>query len=223
MNLNKSMPARRQPRAADAPPDVGTVEWALDPQRVEAARQTPVHDASEFAGAPRLGIFGETMRALVLDVHDGDTLTVGIVVGDKHYRQPLRVMGMDTPEVSLRGGTSALHVAAGKRVRDEVAELLRSYGNQVFITAAATPDKYGRLLAAVTLLDGRHLGSLLVEVGYGLPYGGKTKLEWSDAALQAILDGGQPLQRVAPCAEVVAPEPAPVPRVRRWWQRCVCC
>jgi len=95
---------------------------------------------------------------LVVYVFDGDTLKVES--GGRSFK--VRVLGIDTPEVGgpytriepfgrmASDRTKAL--ALGKRVRLE-------YGSKRY------KDRFGRLLAYVTLPDGRDLGRLLITEG----------------------------------------------------------
>ncbi|MDY6914302.1 MAG: thermonuclease family protein [Planctomycetota bacterium] len=123
--------------------------------------------------ADRWGLFGRAPRPdlekydfktfAVLKVIDGDTLDVKIPDGP-HRRTRIRLWGVDTPELNLPP-TPPQHFAK------EAAEFARSLamGKDVRLELVPhrTRDKYNRLLAYVTLPDGRMLNKLLIAEGAG--------------------------------------------------------
>lgn len=91
-------------------------------------------------------------RAYVVDVYDGDTLTLN--TGDK-----VRLRGVNTPE--LRPAED-YGVEAREAAKDLVLqrEVILTYGS-------VQRDGYDRLLASVTTVDGRDLAAHLLEQGLG--------------------------------------------------------
>ena len=85
----------------------------------------------------------------VVKVHDGDTITVL----SQNTSQRLRLAGIDCPESDQRYGTEAT----------EATKTL-SLNREVTVTPVTT-DRYGRIVAEVTLQDGRSLSHELVKVG----------------------------------------------------------
>ena len=106
-----------------------------------------------------------TYRANVIDVADGDSITVDVDLGFYVWlhKQEFRMFGIDAPEVT---GTEQ---AAGEQARD----FLRSkiLGKQVIIQSILNPkeeehkEKSGEFLAIVWL-DGVNLNDLLVREGH---------------------------------------------------------
>ena len=99
-------------------------------------------------------------------VVDGDTIRVD--------GAPVRVMGMDAPE--LRGRCPA-EIAAARRAKQRMAELiaggvtLRRHGW----------DRYRRLLAVVTDHMGRDVAVVMIREGLARPYGGQRRRSWCAA------------------------------------------
>lgn len=102
----------------------------------------------------------------VVDVYDGDTMTVVLDLGfGFSYRARLRIEGIDTPE--LRGEERA----AGMVVRDHVRLLLL---DKPVVVTSHKKDKYGRWLAYVLFsLEGQptDLGSYLLSTERAAVYG----------------------------------------------------
>lgn len=101
----------------------------------------------------------------VTSIYDGDTFRVNIkswppVVG---YRVPIRVNGIDTPEI--RGKCQTEKVLARKAKTIELRNIQRG--------------KYFRLVADV-YADGKSLADKLMNRNLAIPYGGGTKRSWCD-------------------------------------------
>lgn len=103
-------------------------------------------------------------KAIVTDVHDGDTCTVDIDLGFGIWmkQQKLRFYGINTPE--LHG----IEKEAGIKARDYVKSLL--IGKQIILeTQKDKSEKYGRWLATIWL-DGTNINKKLIEEGYAREY-----------------------------------------------------
>lgn len=122
--------------------------------------------------------------ATVLAVLDGDTLVVRMA----GYEGPLRVVGVDTPEIAHRGDPAACF---GPEAAASTAAWLA--GRRVVVRPAREQrDRYGRLLATVEAVDG--------------PLAGR------DLARALALTG---LARALPIAPNLADAPAIAERVAR--------
>ena len=92
----------------------------------------------------------------VLDVHDGDTMTVA-PMGDVRVPIKLRLYGIDAPE---------LEQSCGPQSRDHLLSLVRP-GENVEVIRMST-DKYGRMVALVA--KGRVLNADMLEAGQAWAY-----------------------------------------------------
>lgn len=89
--------------------------------------------------------------AKVVAVHDGDTITVQRQRGGG--AEKVRLARIDAPELKQKAGTDARDFASGLCL-DQVVEV-----------SVKEKDKYGRLVANITLPDGRNLNEWLVLEG----------------------------------------------------------
>lgn len=105
----------------------------------------------------------------VVRVLDGDTVELRIDLGNRcWWQEHFRLYGIDTPEI--HGETKAAGEAAANRLRELVA-------NGVMLAETLKPDKYGRTLVRLTVMnDGWpvEVARLLISEGHGVAYfGGK--------------------------------------------------
>lgn len=151
------------------------------------------------------------VEATVVKVYDGDTLTltlpiptwtsVGGVLSATLAAQEMkcRVIGLDAPEVTLRGKTTEQEKRAGRLVRDHVRSFLT--GGAPVLVKCRGIDLFGRLLVDVRVQDpgpghplagGKSLSEYLLERGFALPFVADSKgrigskKEWTPEALAAI-------------------------------------
>ena len=92
----------------------------------------------------------KTKYCKVLDVYDGDTITVGIILEKKPFRVKVRMFGYDSPEMKPRLNITNRLEIINKAIeaRDELKKLIL---NKVVIIEIQkkTWDKYGRLLGVI--------------------------------------------------------------------------
>lgn len=111
------------------------------------------------------------LRGKVEWIYDGDTIKVTGI-------GKVRLLGIDTPEretsdrdrffVKLGGNGKVLRRIAGEALRFNIETVK---GKEVRLTLDREKrDQYGRLLAYVTLPDGRLLNRVLLEKGYAVVY-----------------------------------------------------
>lgn len=113
----------------------------------------------------------ELMYAKVIKVYDGDTITVASkspATGDEIYRYPVRLRGIDAPEIRSKYSKEMELAHMSKQALHELV-----YEKIVRLDNVKT-EKYGRLLADV-FLDDLHINKWLLENNYAIPYNGKTK------------------------------------------------
>lgn len=119
--------------------------------------------------------------ATILSVTDGDSLRVRTPWIDTPFENmALRIAMIDTPESRKPPAKCAAEVAAGLNAKAYVRSLVGPGDPVHFILRGH--DKYGRLLASVTLLDGSDLGTVLVSKGLAKPYMGGKKASWCPVA-----------------------------------------
>jgi micrococcal nuclease len=112
---------------------------------------------------------GQTRRATVIDVYDGDTITVAFWVGWQRYSFKFRLSGIDTPEIRTKNRTEkALGIAAKEYLEDCILH------KSVKLVFADSEDKYGRLMGTV-MLRGEDINQKLVDKGYAKKYDGGAK------------------------------------------------
>lgn len=121
-------------------------------------------------------------QATVLSVTDGDTLRVRVPGWPEAFSPvAVRVYGLDTPEKRKPPARSACEVALGLRA-SAYAKTLAKPGDAVRVVyKPGRDDKYRRLLADVTLADGRDWAAAMIDAGYARRYGGPyglTKRPW---------------------------------------------
>ncbi len=112
--------------------------------------------------------------ATIERVVDGDTLAVRAHIWlGQEIRVLVRVRGIDAPE--LRGRCDR----EKRQARDAAEQAADATGAGTVTLFKVTPDKYhGRVLADVTLADGRDLASVLLTAGAARRYDGAARRDW---------------------------------------------
>lgn len=113
----------------------------------------------------------ELVYSKVIKVYDGDTITVASkssVTGDKVYRYPVRLRGIDAPEIRSPYSKEIELAHISKQALHELV-----YEKIVRLDNVRT-EKYGRLLADI-YLDNLHVNQWLLDNHYAIPYDGKAK------------------------------------------------
>ena len=110
----------------------------------------------------------------VIKVYDGDTITIASKLCDKMYRFPVRLNGIDTPEIK---GKTATEKELAKKARDALSNIVM---DKMVVLKNVSTEKYGRLLADVYIGD-LCLNEWMLENKYAVKYDGGTKIipdEW---------------------------------------------
>lgn len=124
------------------------------------------------------------IRGRVIDVYDGDTITVVFILGDMPIKYKIILYGIKAPEIRLGKGRTQLEKNAGLKCRDYVKSILQ---NQLVTIIIKDNDIYsGRLIGEVYLNSQTNVGNLLVNMGYAKPYNG-TKEKWTTKELNHII------------------------------------
>ncbi len=125
----------------------------------------------------------------ILDVYDGDTVTVGFIYGSSPVKVKVRLAHIDTPE--LKGGNAKekakeakrylIFLLTGKEVpldisRAELRDIL-SQSQEIVEMEQLGFDKYGRVLANI-FRNGTDISQEMLGAGHAVPYeGGKKERE----------------------------------------------
>lgn len=111
----------------------------------------------------------------VIKVYDGDTITIATKLPYKDsplYRLPVRLNGIDTPEIKGKD-ISDEEKEAAKVAREFVYHLIF---NKYVRLENVKNEKYGRILADV-YIGNIHLNELLLHERYAIKYDGGTKVK----------------------------------------------
>jgi endonuclease YncB( thermonuclease family) len=148
-----------------------------------------IHAGAEDTEPARVGLERIPVDPALIDVGDGDTVTIR---WNDEDTERVRILGIDTPEVAHHSmgwyddqpyGPEATAFAEGVFAMAESVELLR----------AAEPDGYGRTLGYL-FVNGRNYSVLVVKAGYAVEtvthYGDNGLPEASEAVLAASREVG---------------------------------
>jgi micrococcal nuclease len=116
--------------------------------------------------------------AVLVSVIDGDTIKVDVPAwsATPFHEINVRIAGIDAPE-SKRGQAKCEGELQRGLAARRYARTLIAPGAQVTGTIRGH-DKYGRVLADITLPDGRGFATAMTSAGYARPYDGKRKGSW---------------------------------------------
>jgi len=146
-------------------------------------------DPDEIPTVPYKGV---RVRVFVYDVYDGDTCSILVPFGEEYLKLKIRVLGVDTPEVKVRGAAKGtelgdLEEKAGAHVREKVKALIEGKECEVRLDKW---DKYGGRVNGVVFLESRKYTTLteyLLANYYAKEYHGKKKEGWTEEELGRIL------------------------------------
>ena len=146
-----------------------------------------------FATVPLFTFAGKIQPVKITDIYDGDTITVGLLLGDTPYRFKLRLAGIDTPEMKplLTTPNRDLHIQAAICARQF---LDAQVGGRIIWVKFEKEEKYGRLMGYLyrsmeDLTEGttNSINQLMIARGYALAYNGKKKSEFTPAMLAKMV------------------------------------
>lgn len=128
----------------------------------------------------------KTIRARVIKVYDGDTITVVFLIDDTPIKIKVRLKGIDTPEVRSKKGRLEDEKIAGKKCRN----YLRSFiGDKIVNLTIYKWGKYAGRVIGEIIYDNANISSLMLEKGYAVSYDGKTKKHmWTQQELTQIIN-----------------------------------
>lgn len=140
---------------------------------------------------------GKTCIVRLHSIYDGDTWKVIMRLhrGEPYALYKLRLHGIDTPELNPRYTTPhrELHRRAGHYVTDKLRDKFRP--GKIFRVHFTGEDSFGRPLGTIwevhrkfgMLRNGRNICEYILWRGWGLPYDGKKKAEFTKEFLNGII------------------------------------
>jgi endonuclease YncB( thermonuclease family) len=146
---------------------------------------------------------GKDVTVKIIDVYDGDTCTCVYCFHNELLKTSIRLAGVDTPELTIRGkddmdenelNLALLHERAGEIVGDYVRDTINGLILKAHFIKAG---KYGkRVIAELYVpvkvgnndqIENVSLSDILLEKDYANPYDGKRKKKWTESKLNKII------------------------------------
>jgi endonuclease YncB( thermonuclease family) len=139
---------------------------------------------------------GLITKAKVIDVYDGDTITIVFYFNDNPIKDSFRMYGYDSPEIKPRKNILVrdLHVKAGKLVRDYLKQLI--LGKVVWVKFCKE-EKYGRLMGNIFMIGEKSkdcfegteqcINDIMIEKKCGKTYDGGHKSDFTEEELKEII------------------------------------
>jgi len=101
--------------------------------------------------------------AKVIDVYDGDTITIAIKFENIYRKQRCRLLGINSPEIRTK---NLEEKEKGFKARDFLKNLIL---NQIIYVHCGGWDKYGRLLVTIFYKE-KNVNLLMIESGHAVKY-----------------------------------------------------
>lgn len=123
---------------------------------------------------PKIEVQNVKVRAKVLSVYDGDTITCAADFFGRgmFFQHNVRFLGMNAPEIRTRRKKEKVFgLAAGDYLRKLIE------GKYVTLVIKDNKDKYGRT-SAIVMLGELNLCDHMVEMGYARTYSGGSRDPW---------------------------------------------
>lgn len=115
---------------------------------------------------------GRSVLGKVIRVIDGDSVKVSIPVDGHVWTFPVRLEGIDCPEIRTRNKREKeLGFEAKRRVEELVL-------GKIVAMKLGDFDKFGRLLGTLTTVDGISVSDDLISSGFAVPYKGGQRPVW---------------------------------------------
>ena len=146
-----------------------------------------------YDSLPEWSLNGKSFFTKILDIYDGDTVTICVKINDSYCRMSCRLIGLDTPELrsqdeeekiaAKKAKNHLVHLLTNQHIPDDcsrkqVREICEK-NQQVFWVDCFSFDKYGRLLIRISK-EGFNINQKMIDDGFAGEYDGKTKTKWSD-------------------------------------------
>jgi endonuclease YncB( thermonuclease family) len=175
-----AQPSRRRAAPPAPPPSVAPVDPAAHAKEAEDLRRL------DLSAVPDVPNVNTPTLSRVKAIHDADTIEVVVHLGGAPFGVRIRIRGIDSPEITLKKGTSPLEKAAATAARDYVRRLLAPVALPTAVLYKL--DKYGgRYVGDLCLPSGEMLSQHLLRLRLARAYDGGKKQPWTEAELNAII------------------------------------
>lgn len=153
--------------------------WVIYNRSRQKKHLNTLIDEATKDNTPWLSLENVECMAKVLDVCDGDTLTLAIPFESKLYQKKCRLLGLDTAEIRTK---NLKEKEIGLAAKDFVTRLIL---NKKVLVNCGKDDKYGRLLVKLFVseedkINDNDLSSQIVNVGLGYVYDGGLKKKFEE-------------------------------------------
>lgn len=113
----------------------------------------------------------------VVDVYDGDTVTIVLFNKLSFEKHKLRMYGYDSPEMKPKRDlpNRDQEISKAKQAKKYLSDLVL---NKILKFESMGYDKYGRLLGKLYIVNNcskQEINQLMIDLGHGYPYYGGTK------------------------------------------------
>jgi endonuclease YncB( thermonuclease family) len=142
--------------------------------------------SQDMSELPMFGFNGLKVKAKVLEVYDGDTITIVFIHSGILIKYRMRMEGYDSPELkpNLKCDNRDLHIKCGNLAKSKLEDLILD--RLVYIKFSNKNDKYGRLLGIV-YFNTININQVMINEGYGKSYNGGKKEEFSYTELNEMI------------------------------------
>jgi endonuclease YncB( thermonuclease family) len=131
---------------------------------------------NKTTNVPLFSLNGKSFTAKIVDIYDGDTITVVFKVFGEYYKWNCRIKHVDTPEIKTK---DKIEKERAIFVRDKLRELLLNTIVQI-TCSIDKKDKYGRLLIEFNIpKSNTKIHEWILQNNYGRTYEGDTKKPWN--------------------------------------------
>ena len=117
---------------------------------------------------------GTMTMCKVLDVYDGDSITVAMPFHDEVKKFKARMACIDTPELRTK---CELEKRAAVDAKQFLENLIL---DRVMFLTCYKFDKYGRVLVRLMDSEGLDINQHMIDSGHAVSYSGGGKISWSD-------------------------------------------
>lgn len=120
---------------------------------------------------PLFSLDGQIHQAKVVNIYDGDSIKVVIILNNTLTRFTIRMSGYDSPELRTKNEEEK---KAGIKARDILKNKIL---NKIVVLHCGKFDKYGRLLGYI-FVNNTNINEWMISNNYGYRYDGGTKVQF---------------------------------------------